>query len=277
MGIVASTGGAREVVHLAVEAERAGWDGFFTWDGVDLGDLGTFEAWDPWGILSAAAVRTGRIRLGAMVFALPRRRPWVVARQALTVDHLSGGRLLLPVGLGVAEDRAVAGVEGEARTARERAERLDEALAILDAAFSGETFDHRGVHHRVEGMRLVPRPVQRPRPPVWVVGAWPSERSLARTVRWDGVVVQGLRTLDEPPAEQVRQVVDWVGAHRDPAAGPFDVVAQGVLPADPGAAAEHLAALEEAGATWWVEAEWDPERAAPPLLLERVRRGPVPR
>ncbi|SFA81636.1 Flavin-dependent oxidoreductase, luciferase family (includes alkanesulfonate monooxygenase SsuD and methylene tetrahydromethanopterin reductase) [Cellulomonas marina] len=275
IGIVASGGGARDVVDLAVAAEEHGWDGFFGWDGVDIGPRDTF---DPWGLLSAAAVRTERVVLGAMVFVPARRRPWVLARQALTVDHLSQGRLVLPVGLGVGDDRGFAAVRGEAGTPRERAELLDEALAVLDLAFGGDRFEHHGTHHDVDGMQLRPLPVQRPRPPVWVVGAWPSRRSLARAARWDGVVTQGLRTEDELDVGALTELVATVRALRAEAGLPLDgyeVVLQGVLPADPAAAAHHLAALADAGATWWVESAWDEERSTVDALRARIRRGPA--
>lgn len=276
-GVVGSFGSVGQLVDLAVAAEEHGWDGYFTWDGVDLDGMPT---WDAFGVLAAAAVRTTRVTLGALVFAPARRRPWVFAKQAVTVDHLSGGRLVLPVGLGVPDDRAVAGVSGEATTLRERAERLDDALDLLDRSFSGERFDLDGRHVRVEGMRLVPPPVARPdgrtRIPVWVVAAYPSERSMARAARWDGIVPQhrGERAMEQADPAMLTEVLAWVAEHRAADAGPFDVVVHGALPDDPGKAREHVAALAEAGATWFVDALWDPATATPERLLERVRQGP---
>ncbi|MCM0639456.1 LLM class flavin-dependent oxidoreductase [Cellulomonas wangsupingiae] len=279
-GIVGSFGTVHQVVDLAVAAEDHGWDGFFTWDGVDLEGM---DAWDPWAVLAAAAVRTSRVALGALVFALPRRRPWVFAKQAVTVDHLSGGRVVLPVGLGVPMDGAVAAVSGEAATLRERAERLDDALTVLDRSFSGERLELRGAHVTVEGLTLRPTPVARPdgrtRIPLWVVGSFPSERSMGRAARFDGVVPQlrGERAMDQLSPQDVAEVVAWVREHRPADAGPFDVVLHGALPADRGAAREHVVALEEAGATWFVDALWDPATATPEALLERVRQGlPAP-
>ncbi|UZN03192.1 LLM class flavin-dependent oxidoreductase [Cellulomonas sp. S1-8] len=276
-GFVGSFGSVHEVVEMAVATEEHGWDGFFTWDGVDLGGM---DAWDPWAVLAAAAVRTERVTLGALVFALPRRRPWVFAKQAVTVDHLSGGRLVLPVGLGVPTDRAVASVSGEAATLRERAERFDDALTVLDRSFSGERFDVQGHHLTVEGLQLRPTPVPRPdgsaRIPLWVVGSFPSERSMGRAARFDGVVPQhrGARAMDPLTPQDVAEVVAWVREHRPADAGPADVVLHGALPADRGAAREHVAALAEAGATWFVDALWDPATATPEALLARVRQGP---
>lgn len=275
-GIVGTFGTVDQLVGLAAEAEDAGWDGYFTWDAVDIGVDG--DVWDPWAVLAAAAVRTERITLGALVFALPRRRPWVVARQALTVDHLSGGRLVIPAGLGVPLDRAFAGVEGELTSTRERAELLDDHLAILDLAFSGEPFSYQGTHHRVTDLQFRPRPVQRPRVPIWVVGAYPSERSMGRAVRYDGLVPQlrGDRAMDELGPAEVAEIAAWVREHRAPGAGPYEIVLQGVLPADPAEARDHAAALAEAGATWFVESRWEGPGSTYAALTERVRQG-VPR
>ncbi|TFH71023.1 LLM class flavin-dependent oxidoreductase [Cellulomonas sp. HD19AZ1] len=277
LGCVGTFGTAQQVVDMAVEAEAAGWDGYFTWDGVDLDGM---KVWDPWAVLAAAAVRTHRVTLGALVFALPRRRPWVFAKQAVTVDHLSGGRLVLPVGFGVPTDGAVAAVSGEATTLRERAERFDDALDVLDRSFAGQPFDVDGHHLTVQGMRLVPTPVTRPdgraRIPLWVVGAFPAERSMRRAARFDGVVVQhrGERAMDELDPQDVADVVAWLREHRPADAGPYEVVLHGELPTDRGAARERVAALAEAGATWFVDALWDPATATPDALLARIRQGP---
>ncbi len=276
-GFVGTFGTVQQVVDMAVETEEHGWDGFFTWDGIDLDGM---DAWDPWAVLAAAAVRTTSVTLGALVFALPRRRPWVFAKQAVTVDHLSGGRLVLPVGLGVPQDSAVARVSGEATTVRQRAEQLDDALAVLDRSSTGERFDLDGYHLTVEQMQLRPRPVARPdgstRIPVWVVGAYPAERSMGRAARWDGVIPQhrGERAMESLTPQDVADVVAWVREHRAPDAGPFDVVLHGELPSDPAQAREHCAALAEAGATWFVDALWDPATATPDALLARIRQGP---
>jgi len=176
-GIVASFGSLDQILDMATAAEESGWDGFFTWDGISVGDMDTY---DPWALLGAVAVRTTRIRLGAMVFALPRRHPWKVARETVTVDRLSRGRLVLPVGLGAVDDGGFSRVSGAPTDRRTRAELLDDSLAILELAWRGKPFNYAGTHHRVEDLVFQPRPVQRPHPPVGVVGAWPSERSMSR-------------------------------------------------------------------------------------------------
>lgn len=268
LGFVGTSGHVRDMIDLAVEVEEHGWDGFFTWDGVSLD---AYPSWDPWTLLGAAAVRTSRVRLGAVVFAPARRSPWTLAKQVQTVDHLSGGRLVLPVGLGVTDDGAFR--IGGPMSARERAERLDDALAFLDLASDGGPVTFAGKHHTVAGMALPPGTVQRPRVPVWVVGAWPSRRSLARAARWDGIVLQLLRSDAEVTPGVVREVVAALTDLSGGLPAGYDVVLNGRLPDDPGAAAELLAGYAEAGATWWIEADWTPG-ASLASQQARVRQGP---
>lgn len=267
-GFVGTSGHVRDMVDLAVEVEEHGWDGFFTWDGVSLAD---YPSWDPWTLLGAAAVRTTRVRLGAIVFAPARRSPWTLAKQVQTVDHLSGGRLVLPVGLGVTDDAAFR--IPAPMSARERAERLDDALAVLDLASDGGPVTYTGNHHTVTDLALPPGTVQRPRVPVWVVGAWPSRRSLARAARWDGILVQLLRSEDDVTPGVVRAVVETVAELRGGSTDGYDVVLSGRLPADPAAADDLLAGYADAGATWWVEADWRPG-ATVESQRDRGRRGP---
>ena len=103
---------------LAAEAEAAGWDGVFYYDAIAIGHM---EVYDPWVVLAAMAIRTQRVRLGLIVAAPARRRPWKLAREAMSVDRLSGGRLVLPVGLGTTDDLGFGNV-GEPTDAKTRAE-----------------------------------------------------------------------------------------------------------------------------------------------------------
>jgi alkanesulfonate monooxygenase SsuD/methylene tetrahydromethanopterin reductase-like flavin-dependent oxidoreductase (luciferase family) len=264
-GIIVTTGDPRTTAELAALAEEHGWDGVFTWDAIAIG---TMEAYDPWVVMAAMAMRTERVRLGAIVTPPSRRRPWKLAREAMTLDVLSNGRLILPVGLGALDDAAFGNV-GEPTDARTRAELLDESLAILDGLWSGEPFAFEGRHYRFGEMTFRPVPVQRPRIPIWVVGAWPHERSMRRTLRWDGVYAQ------TDGVAGVREVVEW--AEREwPAATrdrPWDVVAEGRTDAgDHAAAAATVAEYEAAGATWWIESDW--ESSSIEAIRRRIVAGP---
>jgi alkanesulfonate monooxygenase SsuD/methylene tetrahydromethanopterin reductase-like flavin-dependent oxidoreductase (luciferase family) len=213
------------------------------------------------------AMRTERVRLGAIVFAPTRRRPWKLAREALTLDHLSSGRLVLPVGLGALDDRGF-GSAGEATDTRVRAAILDETLAILDGLWSGEPFAFQGQHYRMGAMAFAPRPVQRPRIPIWVVGAWPRSRSVARALRWDGIIPQLSR------AAEYRDVARHVAEHRPAALGrlPFEIVADGSTPPVRSRAAAIVGPFAEAGATWWIEADWS--AVSVDALRRRIDSGP---
>jgi hypothetical protein len=173
-GFIVTTGDPRTGAQLAAEAEAAGWDGVFTWDGIAIGDADTY---DPWVMMAAMAVRTERVRLGAIITPPARRRPWKLARETMTLDRLSKGRLVFPVGLGALDDGAFGNV-GEPTDIRTRAELLDESLDIIEGLWTGEPFGYEGRHYRFGPMTFRPTPVQRPRIPIWVVGAWPHERSM---------------------------------------------------------------------------------------------------
>ena len=270
-GIVLPISDARRSAELAAAAEAAGWDGVFTWDGLAIDGMDTG---DPWVALAAMAMRTERVLLGAMVFAPSRRRPWLFAQSAISVDRLSGGRLVLPVGIGTLDDHGFGGV-GEPVAARTRAELLDEALAITAGLATGEPFGFQGAHYRFASLTLRPAAVQQPRIPVWTVGAWPHERTLNRALRWDGVVVQAPAGQKASDPAIIGAVAAWVRAHRQPADTdrPFDIVVDGVTPADDPAAADATAqAAADAGATWWIEADWSAEGAA--RLEARIAAGP---
>src|SRR5690554_1502672 len=272
-GFVGSYGGAAELVEIGLAAEKHGWDGYFSWDGISLTStsewsgqpLSQVEAWDPMALLGAVAVQTSRVRLGAIVFAVPRREPWKLAREALTVDHLSRGRLVLPVGIGVPDDAAVAGVRGGLSTVRDRARAMDESLEFLAKAWTGEVFAHDGEYFGISDVQFVPRPVQLPRIPVWPVGVWPAPRSMRRAARWDGVMLQrgagsdGEGTLRP---DEVAEAVAWLHTERERLRSEgaelpeeFDVVVEGEMPADRAEASELARAYAEAGATWFIRSE----------------------
>jgi alkanesulfonate monooxygenase SsuD/methylene tetrahydromethanopterin reductase-like flavin-dependent oxidoreductase (luciferase family) len=258
------------LAELAVEAEAAGWDGFFLWDHILLDASGP-PVVDPWIALAAAAVRTQRIALGPVVTALPRRRPWKVAREAVSLDRLSQGRAVLGVGLG-----SPAEVElepfGEEVDLRVRAAMLDEALAIVDGLWTGRPFSFAGEHYRLAEVTFQPPPVQRPRIPVWVGATWPHRRPFRRAARWDAVVPERQGAAGPTPAE----LAEIVAFMRDEGAfeHPFDVVVAGETDAERrDEAVAAVAEYERAGATWWSE-RLTPQRGSWEAIRARVQAGP---
>jgi alkanesulfonate monooxygenase SsuD/methylene tetrahydromethanopterin reductase-like flavin-dependent oxidoreductase (luciferase family) len=254
------------VARLCAEAEEAGWDGVFVWDHVRWREPVLGVA-DPQITLAAIASATERIRLGPMVTPLARRRPVKVARETATLDRLSDGRLTLGVGLGSDRFGGEYSITGEELDERTRARMLDEALEILQAAWSGELVEHRGEHYKVDSMRFLPRPVQRPGVPIWVAGYYGKSRPMRRAVRYQGFFPVGLEHPD-----QLAEVVTGLDRLRREegrdAAEPFDVAVE----LEPGSDPEPFAA---AGATWGLVAF-----PSDPVSVDQVRgvirEGPPP-
>lgn len=250
----------RALAELGRLAETRGWDGLFLWDHITYTEpIGAIA--DPWTVLAAVATVTERIRLGPLVTPLPRRRPWVLARQAVSLDHLSGGRLVLGFGIG---GDATGEMEpfGDEGTMRTRAAMLEDGLDLLGELMSGEPVDHAGPHYAVRARPFLPRPVQSPRIPVWIGARWPGRRPFARAAQWDGVF-----PIEIEPG-QIAAMNELIAAHRLPGAGHFDVVVE----TDPGGDPEPWRA---AGVDWLVE-DFGPETNAagelqPPASLAAVR------
>ena len=254
------------LAELAALAERAGWDAFFLEDYlVYQGQVDT-PTYDPWICLAAMATTTRRIRLGTTVTPLPRRRPWKLASETVSLDQLSGGRVILGVGSGDPADPGFAAV-GEATEPPVLAERLDEGLTILAGLWGGREVHHEGAHYRVAGLRLAATPVQRPRIPSWVGGNLLVPSVRRRIARWDGCcaykrVGNGADASITP--DDVRGVLALVAQERGTTEG-FDVKVSGSD--DPA----KIAALAAAGATWW--GRWvEPGDAG--RVREIILRGP---
>jgi alkanesulfonate monooxygenase SsuD/methylene tetrahydromethanopterin reductase-like flavin-dependent oxidoreductase (luciferase family) len=239
---------ARVLAKLARLAEDAGWDGCFVWDHL-LVEAGAPVA-DPWIALGAIAVATERIKIGPLVTALFRRNPWKVARETVTLDHLSRGRLIVGVGAGSDTFGEISMINGP-QDARTRAEMLDEGLAVITGLWSGEQFSFSGKHYRVEGTHFLPRPVQIPRIPIWVAGTWPKKPPFRRAARYDGVVpvIGDLKTTIAPA--QVRELIDFVRRLRSENSH-FDVAQFGATPGDK-RDIEIVSSYAQAGVTWWLE------------------------
>jgi alkanesulfonate monooxygenase SsuD/methylene tetrahydromethanopterin reductase-like flavin-dependent oxidoreductase (luciferase family) len=212
----------RVMARLAARAEERDWDGFFVWDHIAYRAPVRAVA-DPWVTLAAVACATSRVKIGPMVTPLARRRVHKVARETITLDTLSSGRLIFGAGLGVLRNNELEPF-GEVTDPRERARLLDEGLEALTGYWAGE---------------FEPAPVQRPRPPVWIAGVWPNKRPLRRALRWDGYFPIGL----PGPAELAGLVEEIRQARADD--GEFDLITE--LPPD-----TDLGPWERAGLTWAV-------------------------
>jgi probable F420-dependent oxidoreductase len=269
---------ARALAELARDAEDAGWDGFFLWDHV-------FMDWpdrvvDPWVALSAIAMNTERIRIGTLVTPLPRRRPWKLARETVSLDHLSRGRLILGVGLGIY--RTEFDDLGEPVDLKVRAEMLDEGLDVLTGLWRSQPFSHSGKYYEVKGAHFAPPPVQSPRIPIWVAALWPNRAPMRRAARWDGIYpLNRDNAIQDLTPDQVRDVISYVRQHRQSEA-PFDVVHRGTTSGEnPERDAEIAASYAEVGATWWLENihpwrfGWNQQGSWPmSAMRERILQGP---
>ncbi|WP_420630358.1 LLM class flavin-dependent oxidoreductase [Candidatus Leptofilum sp.] len=269
-GFVIPTGDARTVANLAKTAESANWDAIFVWEPV----------WgiDAWISLTAAAMVTERIRLGTMITPISRMRPWKLASETATLDNLSGGRVILGVGLGAVDTGFT--TFGEVADRKMRAELVDEGLDILTGLWRGQPFSYSGKHYQVEETSFFPPPppVQRPRIPIWVVGAWNWPKSMARVLRYDGLLPN---VLDAEKKHQpltptaVAEMTAFIQAKKPNE--PFDIVVEGETPGNkPDEAAEKVRQYAQAGATWWLETRWEVPRNAEALKIveERIKQGP---
>lgn len=250
------------LVELAVRAEEAGWDGFFVWDHLLYAEP-VRDILDPYVCLGAIAQATSRIILGPMVTPLIRRRPAVVARQAVTLELLSHGRLVL--GFGIGDDGGPGGelsAFGETLDPVARGRALGEGLEVLTGLLSGETVQHDGEYYRAVGVRFLPTPSRPGGIPIWLAARWPNRAPVRRAARYQGVVV--IQMTEPSQVGALRQQLAGAGADLDH----FDVAVLGDGDHSPQAWAE-------AGVTWLLT-RLGPYRLKFDEALASVEAGPVP-
>jgi alkanesulfonate monooxygenase SsuD/methylene tetrahydromethanopterin reductase-like flavin-dependent oxidoreductase (luciferase family) len=248
----------RRLAEVAAIGEEAGWDGVFIWDHL-LYRAPVTDVGDPWIGLAAMATATERVRLGPMVSPVARRRPQIVARQATALDQLSSGRLILGVGLGLDRSGREFSAFGEELNDRTRGEMLTEAIEIIDGLWSGEPYRHEGDHYAVDDVAFLPRPMQRPRPPIWVAGRWPYRRPMGRAARWDGLFL-----IDQETPDQLAEAAAFVADERGGLDG-FDLVIHQPPGSDP-------TPWEAVGVTWWLTST--PYDINADAVLAIARAGP---
>jgi Luciferase-like monooxygenase len=267
-GMILPGGGAAEQLDQARLAEESGWDGVFVWEAA--------YGVDAWSLLAAMAVSTTRVTLGTLLTPLPWRRPWKVASQVATVDQLSGGRVVLTVGIGAIMDDLPS--TAEVTELKERTERLDEGIDLMRVLWEGGKSYHGRFYDYEAGpldeLTSMGGPL-RPRIPVWVVAVWPRPKSMNRALRCEGVVPQYEGLGDEARPQHAFAVREWLNARGGTA---IDLVAQGETQADnTRAAADLVAGWDEVGCTWWLETRWEMPHGTRDRMLqvrERLAAGP---
>jgi hypothetical protein len=272
-GFVVDGWDVRTIGDLTEEAEEAGWDGLFISDAmaIETKDFPAFDFFDPWVGLAVMATHSERIRIGTMITPMPRRRPWKLARETLSIDHLSNGRLILGVGLGAAEDDGGFFKVGEPMDIKVRAQKLDEGLAILTGLWTGKRFSFSGEHYQVQEMTMLPPPVQSPRIPIWVPGVWQKPKSMERALRWDGIIPQKYKSMTGMTASEIRELKRFVDEHRQQTS-PFDIIAGGQTSgSNRKQALKKVQPFIKAGATWWLESMMT---FSSDDLRARIKQGP---
>lgn len=261
---------ASSLADLAAEAEGAGWDGFFIWDHILYSKSQRAPMVDPWVSLAAMAMKTEDIRLGTTVTPVARRRPWKLARETVTLDHLSKGRLIITVGLGDPPEAEFTNF-GEESDPKIRAAKLDEGLEILIGLWSGKPFSFHGEQFRLKKTVFHPPTYQSPRIPVWVGGFWPNKPPFRRAARWDGAFP--LKSGSKMTGKDLREIMSYILQHRV-YPGHFDLVMMGYTPgSDPEKAIQTIRPYSSAGLTWWLESLFR-EKHSYDDMLTRIRQGP---
>ncbi|MHA1943159.1 MAG: LLM class flavin-dependent oxidoreductase [Candidatus Thorarchaeota archaeon] len=262
------------MVEIAVEVEESGWDGFFLWDHMLVfkqNDM-VLPFVDPWIALTAIACNTEKIRLGPLITPLPRRRPWKVAREAVSVDHLSQGRMILGVGLGAPPETDF-DYFGEESEVKIRAEMLDESLDIITGLWSGNPFSYTGTHYNLEEMTFHPKPKQEPRIPIWVGGGVPHKSPFRRAARYDGVSPVNSKWPEPVTPQLLENALVIIRSERGDLKD-YDVVVAGeTTGTDSAKDKEKIESWIQTGATWFLE-NINGMRAEIDELRERIRSGP---
>lgn len=255
-------------VDLAVAAEDAGWDGFFIWDHIWAFWEGTMGCIDPWIVMAAVAAKTEEIKIGPMVTPIPRRRPSKVARETVSLDHLSNGRLIFGVGLGGTTQEF--DHFGETADPTIRGKMLDEGLEVLTGLWSGKPYSFEGEYYEQKEVTFLPKPVQK-KIPIWVAGFWPRRKPFQRAARYDGVFPHADWEVELTP-ERMEESLSIIKKERGNLKN-YDIVVLGNTTGDKFADSEKLQPWADAGMTWWMEnlIDWG---KTPEDMLKRVKQGP---
>lgn len=277
MASAGPAGDAQTMSELAHIAEESGWDGIFLEDYIVWQNHPEVPTYDPWVTLAAMVIRTQRLRLGTMVTPITRRRPWKLAQELVTLDHLSNGRMILGVGLGDSGESAnmVSSFANfnEILDPRQRARMLDEGLEIITRLWSGEPFSFDGEFYKLRDVQILPKPIQQPRIPIWVGGGYPNRGPVERALRWDGSCLYKQQGHWLQP-EDVRSLRTRLIAERGTADGYEITVGGDVRWEDESKQRAYLESIAAEGVTWWHE-YIPPDVGDFEVQRKMIERGPI--
>ena len=264
------------LIAFAQDAEEAGWDGIFPWDHILHKPRPNFRVIDPWIALAAIATSTKKIFLGPMITPLTRRRPWKVARESVSLDHLSKGRLILGVGLGsvVTQDFERFGEETDNR---KRGEKLDECLEILQGLWKGEPFGFSGKHYKIkDGTIFLPKPYRdKDRIPIWVDGGrwtW-RKKPFRRAAKFEGTFPEFTDRKGDVVAQYFENVAEYIEQHRGNL-DDFDIAILGRAPLRKARVKEYFKPILRSGKiTWWIERVYS-WKGDLDQIRRKIREGP---
>jgi len=247
-------GNPKRLTKLAVEAEKSGWDGFFLWDHIIDSEDMTPEFVDPFIALTSVAENTEKIHIGTTVTPLPRRRPWKLARETVTLDILSEGRLILGIGLGGPSESSLMNEETNLRI---MAEMADEQIEILNGLWSGEEFSYTGKHYKIDKVKFLPRPVQNPRIKMWGAGTWPKKGPFRRAAKLDGVIPLSVDYRDPLTPDDYRNMIEYMKKHG--LRSPYDIVEISFDATKSDEKKRAILDFQDAGINWWLElvSDWN--------------------
>ena len=239
-------GNPKLITELAIEAEKSGWDGFFLWDHI-INTEGFPDTVDPFIALTSVAENTEKIHIGTTVTPLPRRRPWKLARETVTLDIISEGRLILGIGLGGSSEFSLMNEETNPRI---MAKMADEQLEILNGLWSGEDFSYEGKYYTIDKVKFRPRPVQKPRIKIWGAGTWPKKGPFKRAAKLDGVIPLSVTYTNPLTPDDYCNMIEYMKKHG--LCYPYDIVKISFNIPE-GNKKRAILDFQDAGVNWWLE------------------------
>lgn len=247
-------GNPKLLTKLAIEAEKSGWDGFFLWDHIINTEEGYPDTVDPFIALTSVAENTEKIQFGTTVTPLPRRRPWKLARETVTLDILSEGRLILGIGLGGISEFSLMNEETDLRI---MAKMADEQLEILNGLWSGEEFSYEGKYYTIDKVKFRPRPVQKPRIKMWGAGTWPKKGPFKRAAKLDGVIPLSVSYKKPLTPDDYSCMIEYMKNHG--LRVPYDIVKISFDSTKSSDKKRAILDFQDAGVNWWLElvSDWD--------------------